>query len=167
MLTFEAIRNVERDERENKKLQKLPDNFFDTVRDYLKKKEEMKDKSSLDALEIENAKNTVKRLLDMREKKVIEIAIMSSRTGLAAENLTDEEKRLFEQAVTSLKDFRDNIYAQMKKEPAETVYKVKKSMPDFVGPDMKNYSIRENDVISLPKDLADLLIKENIIEKAE
>ena len=167
MLTFEAIRNVERDERENKKLQKLPDNFFDTVRDYLRKKEEMKDKTSLDVMEIENTKNTIKRLLDIREKKVIELAVMSSRTGLAAENLTSEERHLFEQTVNGLKSFRDSIYTQMKKEPAETAYKVKKSMPDFIGPDMKNYSIRENDVITLPKELADLLIKENIVEKVE
>ncbi|MFH0837044.1 MAG: hypothetical protein V1870_02860 [Candidatus Aenigmatarchaeota archaeon] len=165
MLTFEAIRNVERDERENKKLQKLPDGFFDQVRDYLKKKETMKDKVSMDVLEAENTKNTIKRLLDMREKKVVDVAIMSSRTDLVPENLTDEEKQLFDQTVNGLKVFRDKIYTQMKKEPVETVYKVRKSIPDFIGPDMKTYSIRETDVISLPKDLADLLIKEDIIEE--
>ena len=165
MLTFESIREVERTERESKKLQKVPDNFFDLVIDYLDKKEKIKDKTSLDFMEIENAKNTIKRLLDMREKKVIDIAVVSSRTGLMAENLTEQEKELFNATMESLKAFRDKVSNQMKKKPSEIVYKVKKSIPNFVGPDMKVYTLREGDMTSLPKDLAILLTRENVVEE--
>ena len=165
MLTFEAIRDIERSERENKKIQKIPENFFDLAKDYMEKKEKIKDKSSLDILEIENAKNTIKRLIDLREKKTIEAAIVASRTGIMPENLIEIEKKLFQKTIDNLKDFRENVSDQMKKKSSEIVYKVKKSIPDFIGPDMKVYSLRENDLVSLPRDLADLLIKENIIEK--
>ncbi len=167
MLTFEAIRETERAERENKKLQELPENFFDLISDYMRKKEKIKDKTSLDILEIENAKNTIKRLIDLREKKVTDIAIMSARTDLVPENLTVQEKILFEEIVNGLKIFRSKITEQMKKKPKEIVYKVKKSIPDFIGPDMKVYNLRENSIISLPKDLADLLINEDVLEKIE
>ena len=165
MITFDAIRDIERTERENRKLQKIPENFFDLVRDYLDKKEKMKEKSSLDLLEIENTKNTIKRFLDIREKKIIELAIMTSRTGLLPDNLTCHEKELFQQIVDNLNAFRARISEQMNKIPKEIVYKVKKSIPDFVGPDMKIYNLRENDIVSLPRELVELLIKESVLEE--
>lgn len=167
MLTFESIREAEREERDSKKLQKIPDNFFDLVIDYMDKKEKIKDKTSLELLEIENAKNTIKRLIDLREKKVMELALVSSRTGTVPENLTSIEKGLFQRCIDILKEFRDNISIEMKKKPSEIVYKVKKSIPDFIGPDMKVYNLRENDIVSLPRELTDLLIKEDLIEEVK
>ncbi len=165
MLTFESIREIERSERDNKKLQKIPENFFDLMIDYMDKKDKIKEKTSLELLETENARNTVKRLLDLREKKVIEIALASSRTGTVPENLTMVEKELFQRTVDVLKKFRDSVSEEMKKNPSEIVYKVKKSIPDFIGPDMKVYNLRENDIVSLPKELVEVLIKENVLEE--
>ncbi|MBI4895334.1 MAG: DNA replication complex GINS family protein [Candidatus Aenigmarchaeota archaeon] len=165
MLTFESIREIERSERDSKKLQKIPENFFDLVIDYMDKKDRIREKTSLELLEIENAKNTVKRLLDLREKKVMELALACSRTGTVPENLTIVEKDLFQRTIDILRKFRDSVSDEMKKKPSEIVYKVKKSIPDFIGPDMKVYNLRENDIVSLPRELVELLIKENVLEE--
>ncbi|MBI5073503.1 DNA replication complex GINS family protein [Candidatus Woesearchaeota archaeon] len=165
MLTFDAIRNIERAEKENKKLQKIPDDFFIQVKEYLAQKEAMKDKSSLDVLEVQNVKNTIKRLIELRERKIIESAILSSRTGLPAENLTKADSDLFDAVLNSLRKFRGEIEEKKQEKGGEVVYRVKKSLPDFVGPDMKIYSLRENDILPLPKELAELLSKDDVVEE--
>ncbi|MBI3190188.1 hypothetical protein HYZ41_00640 [archaeon] len=104
MLTFEKIRELERVERESKKLQNLPNDLMDQLREYMHRKERIKEKTSVDILELENVKNTVK---------------------------------------------------------------VKKSLPEFVGPDMKTYKLTENEVLTLPIELEQLLLKEGVIEKVE
>ena len=61
MLTFEKIRELERVERENKKLQKLPDDLLDQLSEYMQRKERIREKTSADIIELENVKNTIKR----------------------------------------------------------------------------------------------------------
>ena len=39
MLTFEKIREIEREEKANKQLQKLPEDIIELLKDYLRKKE--------------------------------------------------------------------------------------------------------------------------------
>ena len=86
MLTFEKIRELERGEREAKQLQKMPENFFDDLADYLKKKEEINEKTSTDIMEIENVKAAIRRLFEIRERKMMELMIYTLRTGMIPEN---------------------------------------------------------------------------------
>lgn len=171
MLTFDKIRDIERAERENKKLQKLPENFLDDLKDYLKKKEQTK--SSSDIHELDNMKNIIRRFFEAREKKLVEFALYTVRTGMPPENLTDEERKIFYLLVDEIKRFRENFFAELHKEEAKekkVIYKVKKSLPAFVGPDMKTYELKENDTLSLdalPTALNDLLLKEGVIEMVE
>ena len=53
LITYETIRSAHRAEKDEE-LQKLPEGFFDSVRNWFKHKENMKDTTSL--LEVENAK---------------------------------------------------------------------------------------------------------------
>lgn len=170
MLTFDKIRDIERAEKESKKLQKLPENFLADLRDYLRKKEQIK--SSSEIHELENVRNIIKRFFESREKKLAEFALYTVRTGLPPENLTKEEQAFFYSVTGEIKRFRENFFSELGREEAEkkAVYRVKKSVPAFVGPDMKTYELKENDVISpssLPKPLNDLLLKEGVIELVE
>ncbi len=170
MLTFEKIRDLERAERENKKLQKLPDNMMEEMKEYLRKKEKTTDSS--DIIELENIKSTIKRFFEAREQKIMEVVLYSLRTGLPPENLTKTEESVFNQMLVSAKKYREDFFSELQK-PAEekkTVYRVKKALPTFVGPDMKEYTLKENDMLeesSLPKPLNDLLLKEGVIERVE
>lgn len=167
MLTFDKIRDLERAEREYKQLQKLPDDIIEELKDYLHRK----DKTS-DPLEIENIKNTIKRLFELRERKTMELVLYSVRTGLPPENLTKGEEELFNIMVTQLKNFRENLFAELKKEAKEKklIYKIRKNIPPFIGPDSKTYEFKENDIVDikvLPKEINDLLLKEGVIEQVE
>ncbi len=167
MLTFDKIRDIERAEKESKKLQKLPENFLSDLRDYLKKKEQLK--SSADIHELENVRNIIRRFFESREKKLLEGALYTVRTDLQPENLTKEEQNLFYFLTSHIKNFRENFFSEIQKDK-KLAYKVMKAMPAFVGPDMKTYELKENEIIStdfLPKPLNDLLLKEGVIETVE
>ncbi len=169
MLTFEKIRDLERAERESKKLQKLPDNLAEELKEYLRKKEKTADSS--DIIELENIKSTIKRFFEMREQKLMEAVLYSLRTGLPPENLTKEEEKAFRQLMETAKRFREGFFSGLQS-PAEkkTMYRVKKTLPTFVGPDMNQYTLKENDTLeedALPKPLNDLLLKEGVIEIVE
>lgn len=173
MLTFEKIRDLERAERDNKQLQKLPDNILDELRDYLHKKEKM-EKTSSDIMELENVKNTIKRLFELREKKILDMLLYMARTGLPPENLLKGEEKFFYFVLDEMKKFREEFFLELKKEPEikekKVVYKVKKVLPSFIGPDLKSYNLNKNDIIdinSIPKELNDLLLKQGIIERVE
>jgi len=94
------------------------------------------------------------------------------KTGFNPENVTKEEQELFSMLVEDLKRYRENFFSALAKKEKEkrTAYKVVKTLPAFVGPDMKTYELKENDLIqldSLPKPLNDLLLKEGVIELTE
>lgn len=189
MITFEKIRELERNERETKTLQRLPENIMDEFRDYLIRKESIKNKTDTDIREIENAKNTIKRIMELREHKLLDLAMYSARSGMPVENLTKEEEELFNKLVEHLKAFRKNLFVElntarkkeemMKKEKFEKEikatdekrkpekYKVLRSLPRFVGPDMKEYVLERGSIIEIPSPLSDLLLKKGVIEKVD
>jgi DNA replication initiation complex subunit (GINS family) len=171
VLTFEKIRELERVEREAKKLQKLPEDIMDQLNDYIQRKEKTKEKTSADIMELENVKNTLKRFFEMREHKILLSALDTVRTGLPPENLTKQEETVFYETVDILKRFREQFFHEINKERQsqgeKPLYRVKKSLPEFVGPDMKIYKLTENELVSLPAELETLLLKEGVIEKVE
>jgi DNA replication initiation complex subunit (GINS family) len=181
MLTFEMIRELERQEKTNRKLQKLPENLNDEIRDYIKRKEKIPEKSTADIMELENVKNTIRRFFELREKKIAEMALVTARTGLPVEFLSKEEEKIFYQIVGLIKDYRELFFSDISREIEEkkpevaqqqvqekeksTIYRVKKEMQEFVGPDMKTYRLVRGEIVNLPKPLNDLLLKEGVIEE--
>jgi len=164
MLTFESIRDIERTERETKRMQKIPQNFLSELKEYIERKEKLTEKTSADIMEIENVKSTVQRLIEMRERKMADQALITARTNMPPENLLRDEETVFWQMVEALKTFRRDFFEQLRK-PKQILFRVKRNLPEFVGPDMKTYLLKENDVIPLPKEVAELLIKEGMIEE--
>lgn len=170
MLTFEKIRELERAERDNKKLQPLPEDFMDQLRDYLRRKERINEKTAADLMEIENVKNTIRRFFESREHKIVLSVLDTVRTGIPAESLTPDEEKLYNILVDEMKKFREQFFTSLAKEKQQeenkgVLYRIKKTLPEFVGPDMKNYKLNENDVVAVPKELEELLLKEGVIEK--
>lgn len=168
MLTFEMLRELERKERESRQLQKMPENIINEIRDYIKRKEELRE--TTDIMELENIKNTVKRLMEIRERKIVEMALYSARTGLPPESLMSSEEGLFNSILDQIKKFRKAFSENLAKEAKEEKisYMVKKDMPEIMGPDLRMYKLNKDEIISessLPKELNDLLLKQGIIEE--
>ena len=81
--------------------------------------------------------------------------------------MTKSEETLFYRLTEEMKKYRESFFSELGRETAATpMYRVKKTLPTFVGPDMKTYSLKENDIINIPPPLDELLLKEGIIEKA-
>jgi len=173
MLTFESIRELERAERDAKKLQRLPDNFMAELREYMAMKEKLG--ADGDVLELHSAKGTVARLLEMRERKIIDGALITARTGLPPESLSPSETELFWIIVERLKAFRNDFFGQIgqakKSEPAADVARPKLwhiiQAVEFIGPDMKEYKLQVGDKIELPSDVVDILTKQGVVEEVK
>lgn len=170
MLTFDKIRDLERVEKQNKKLQRLPDDVVFQLRDYLKRKEKIAEKTSADITEMENIKSTIRRFFELREGKILSAVLDTTRTGLPPENMTKEEETVFYRLVDILKNYREDFFSELAKEDKKeekALYKVKRTIPPFVGPDMNTYKLAEGELVEIPPPLNKLLEKEGVIEKVE
>lgn len=162
ILTFEKIRELQWNEKNNKNLQELPKNFFQDVKEYLAR---TKDNYS---------KIVVEDLIDMRIRKILNFAINYFKTKEIPKNMTEQEKDLFESILSYILNFRkkyieveskieekDFINEKLKEEKdrkVETVI-VEKDIGPFVGTDLKVYNLKKGEKIVLPEDLKNLLIK--------
>ncbi len=178
MLTYEKIREIQRNER-SKELQPLPKNFLKDFEEYIERKKRLGKKE-----EVENARFILRDILNRRERKIVSAALDFVRTGIKIENLSEREKALFNELVAVLKKYRgeaakkENV--KKKKEKAvvkkqkQVIKKVKREMvlvrikedlPDFVGPKLNIYSLRKKEIANLPKKIAEILVKNNLAEK--
>ena len=53
------------------------------------------------------------------------------------------------------------------KENNNPIARVTQNIPEFIGTDKNKYTLRKDDVISLPKDMSEMLLKRGAIEKIE
>lgn len=165
MLTFESIRELERSERDNKKLQRIPESFIAELKDYIARKEQLS--SPDDVIEFQAVKGTIARLFEMRERKLIDSALITARTGLPPENLLPGEAQLFWTIVERLKSFREELFGKLKTDTQvqrKIMWRVVKNI-DFVAPDMKEYKLKQGETLELPADTADILLKSGIVEE--
>ncbi|MFH1474185.1 MAG: hypothetical protein ABIE55_04845 [Candidatus Aenigmatarchaeota archaeon] len=193
LITYETIRSAHRAEKDDE-LQKLPDGFFESVKNWFKHKEKMKDTTSL--LEVENAKKLLEDVINRRQKKVVLSALRTVRGDLPPTNLNDEERKFFDQTVSILKDFRNNMKEKFRSyediveekieeakksveelKPKEMVeqklikpddklmVKILSDLPRFVGSNLESYGpLRAGDVITLPEDVGNVLLTRKVAE---
>ncbi len=124
VITYETLFELLRIEKNREDLQKLDDNFFEDVREYLRDKTstfESKESQSLlfeadekekAKLEIENIKKILKELYDRREKKIVFTALNKARTGVIlinTANMLKSERMLFDSMSMVMSEFRKNI----------------------------------------------------------
>jgi DNA replication initiation complex subunit (GINS family) len=192
IITYETVRNAHRAEKEEE-LQKLPDGFFESVRNWFKVKERLKDTTSL--LEVENAKKLLEDVINRRQKKIVLAALSTMRGQLPPAGLNDEERKFFDDIVNTLKAFKNDMnekfrsfddIAQEKVEEAKKsieemkpveveniavkpngklLVKILIDLPKFVGTDMQSYGpLRTGDIITLPEEVAKLLVTRKAAE---
>lgn len=192
LITYETVRNAHRAEKEEE-LQKLPDGFFESIRNWFKVKEKLKDTTSL--LEVENAKKLLEDVINRRQKKIVLAALSTMRGQLPPAGLNDEERKFFDEIVNTLKAFKNDMnekfrsfddIAQEKVEEAKRsieemkpveveniavkpngklLVKILIDLPKFVGTDMQPYGpLRTGDIITLPDEVAKLLVTRKAAE---
>lgn len=123
-ITFETLFEMLRREKKLEELQKLDDDFFRDVIDYLKEKENLlvRQKNNPDLFSFEderksdnqliNIKKIIQEIYERREKKIINIALNKSKIDsdiIDTSSLLTEEKDMFEELVKHLNKYRSNI----------------------------------------------------------
>ncbi|MCD6367838.1 MAG: DNA replication complex GINS family protein [Candidatus Aenigmarchaeota archaeon] len=111
VITYETFRKFQRLERESQELQKLPEDFYKSCYEWIKRKNEMyeKTKNTMIIKEIENVMSIIKDILDRRERKLLMMAIRMVRSNIPPKNLLPMEAKHFDEIVRHLKEMRESI----------------------------------------------------------
>src|SRR3989344_1932936 len=192
IITYENLYEILRREKYEKELQKIDENFFKSIINYMKEKEELLKKTTLFTLEIdktrkqiENIKKIIKEIYEKRENKIIQLALFSSRFNQKqSAALLEEEKPFYESLLNIFNNSRKNILfnvlssnlpvieTQEKPKELKTVQETTKlirflhAVPKFVGTDLNIYGPFEaEDIASLPQEISNLLIEKNRAEQ--
>lgn len=114
LITYQKIREIQRDERSNTTLCKLPENILEMIQSYLNEKKNFLEKNSdeknifsMDKFsraeyEFKNTKLSIQNIFDTRHKKIIEKAFQVSKNNMKMKDTTNMlyfEKRIFLQLI--------------------------------------------------------------------
>ncbi len=152
VMTFEELRELQRNEKKNKTIQQLPEEFWKLLAEYFKEKmrryEELKKRETklADKLllqferELINAVSVAEELYTLREKKIILLAWAEVSTGKEQDTmaLTEEERELYSKLVELLSEYRKRIidtaiYGKEVAESEEKPAEVEKEKPEEKG----------------------------------
>jgi len=163
-ITFEYIREAQRAEQKSQQLNKLPDDFFEKVKEYIQQKRENAKRNEDALLEIKNIERIVEDIYNRRESKIVSLAVLSVRTGLIPANMLDHEEELFEQITRALRKsrvFLDSLMEKPLRKQAEYIrVEFLDDIEEFIGIDLKKFGpYNKGDKALIPKDNADLFVK--------
>jgi DNA replication initiation complex subunit (GINS family) len=195
LITYETLYELLRREKTRDEIQKLDDNFYNNVLNYIKDKqailESQKNKDNIfSSQEVQKTKkqlNEINRILrdlyEKRESKVINLALASSRVDAKGDynNLLSIEKEFYKHIVEIMSSYRSGVLNNLLKgkfpaisEPKtiksdvqnKTLVRFISAVPKFKGENGFVYGpFEEQDVANLPKEIEDLLLKSSRVEK--
>ena len=178
LLTFQFLRQLQKQEKQSKTLNRLDENFYADIFSYLKTRTQQ---DNITDTEKKHTRLIIKDLIDTRETKIINSALINTRTGLECESLLPQEKELFDNAIEIIKIYRKNIGEKENTEKVQTPaekdkdnrdinntetedekirLKITGDIPKFMAEDSKSYGpYKIDDETKIPKKAADILIK--------
>jgi len=146
-ITYEMLYEIARREKNRDEMQKLPENFFIDVIEYLKQKVDIvnesrkrfdlfsaSDREKTEA-QLKNIRKLLKELYERRESKILTMALNKSRTDtnlIDLSALKNEERLLFDALVFALNNGREGIVQNI----------LEGRIPEVI-----NYSIRKSQVV--------------------
>jgi len=192
-INYRTLREIQRKEQNSPRLSKINDGFYDSLGKYIKQlnlrydHESNSQKKMLLKDEIQNIQKIAQNIYEYREKKIVLAAVSKARGGNPdSNNLDPSEKKLFDSILVLLTHSRNILFEKkgknkpnneksiIKNEKSETddintnpIILISKDLPEFVGTDTKRYNLRKNDIVSLPKDMAEMLSKRKAAKKLE
>jgi len=180
-ISYRYLREIHQKEKNSPLICKIEDDFYQKLNEYFENLENeynsIEDKDSPKAKllreEIDNMKRIAENIYEQREKKIIQAALVKRKGGKPnIENLTSSEKKLFELIVKELKEGYKSIFygeeaIEKKEENKEenVLVKINQDIPEFVDSDDNRYNLKKEDVVTLPKEIANALINRKAAEK--
>lgn len=193
-INYRTLRKIQQMEKNSPVLTELKTDFYNALSEYLKnlnnrlERETSSQKQILLKDEIQNTKKIAINIYEQREKKILLAVISKARGGNPdLKNMIDVEKNLFDPVLNLMLDSRKKILenetkenisnntktvepkekTEEKQENSNSIVRVTKDIPEFIGTDEKKYNLRNNDVVSLPEDMSDMLSKRGVVEKVK
>lgn len=132
-ITFELIRDIQLREKNEPKLIKLPENFYEKVRAYLALKFKLARESDNPKflLEAKSVKRMIEDIFYQRERKIISHAFVYIKTGLIPENLTEEEFEFFKNIVSLIRERRNKYIESIENLDEEELLEEAKKISSF------------------------------------
>jgi DNA replication initiation complex subunit (GINS family) len=195
-INYRTLRKIQQMEKNSPLLTDLKSSFYTELSEFFQGlNERLKNESSSQKLllikdEMQNTKKIAINIYEQREKKILLAAISKARGGNPdLKNLIDVEKELYDSILNLMMDSRKQFLEKEKQESvaneksvvgnnkneetddkqnnSNPIVRVTEDIPEFVGTDEKKYSLRKNDLLSLPDDMSDMLLKRGVVEKIE
>lgn len=108
LISFDALREFRRKEKDDKGLTQLPPEFYPICSSSIKKMSDLaKDHDSI--IETGNMKKALEDIFEMREMKIILMALHSARGAAAPKNLLPEEKEFFDKTLDGILSLRNGL----------------------------------------------------------
>ena len=183
-LDYDELRKIYRLEKNNSALAEVEDDFFESLKEFFEAQKKdylrsLQDLSGTKAKSFANLKKIVAEIFGIREKKLLNKALVASRTGeLETAKMSSEETETLKQLLVILNKhqaFLDEIFSvktEKKKASAFAVGKVSlkivKSVPAFMGADLKEYGpFEQGETVSVPEKISSLLVSRKLAEKTQ
>lgn len=168
VLDFERVKDVHLSEKNSTDLTPLPPDFYPLLQSLL---EDMKRKAStsLDPQGLyayQNLLHLAKEIVFIRSQKVVKMAIADAYRGSETllENAVDWEKELY----YTVKRYVSKAIAKLTGEDYLVRVRFLVDTPVIVGPDLKEYGpFRAGEEVPLPKEVAELLLRDGKVEVVE
>lgn len=177
---YREIRIIHQSEKKNAGLTEIRADFFKKTKEYINRlertlnaeKDEHRKKLIED--ELKSIRQILEDIYEIREKKIVLAALSKARGGKPDTRMfLENEKRLFDDILKCIENHRKIVfedekelsYEKSKEEKDRVLSLVKEDIPRFVGPDMKKYHLRRNDVVLLSKQLFEILEKKGVVER--
>jgi DNA replication factor GINS len=190
-ISYKTLRKLQQGEQTSSALTKINVNFYQELSSYIKKmehnieQEKNHTKLRLFSDEAENTKKIANSIYELREKKIVQSALATARGASPdLKNLLDIEKKMYTALVDQIAISRKEIFEeptnhhperqlspqpvlpQQEKNPnTNPVVRVMEDAPEFIGTDEKTYSLRKEDVVSLPNETAEPLLKKGMVKQ--
>ncbi|MEM0480735.1 MAG: hypothetical protein QXQ14_00910 [Candidatus Aenigmatarchaeota archaeon] len=166
IITFEELREVFISEKNDSKLTKIDENFFSKVKNYLEFKEKAFEQTKNEKIlqELKSAKRMFEEIILTRQKKIINSVFVFLKTGALPENMLNSEEEIFFKIVDLLKEYRQKLISGSQEIKKQEVKKVKIKMlfdiPEFIGPDGKEYGpFKQDEIVEIEEEVAKYLIE--------
>jgi DNA replication initiation complex subunit (GINS family) len=191
-ISYKTLRRAQQDEQTSSALTRINVNFYQDLSTYLKtlersianEKNPLKLKLFTD--EIQNTKKIANSIYELREKKIVQAALATAR-GATPDlvNFLEIEKKLYRSLVEQIMISRQDIFEKpieklitaTLESPAPVpvndesnthpIVRVLEDTPEFVGTDGKTYLLRKEDVLSMPREMMETLLKKKVVKQVK
>jgi len=158
------------------------------------KNEQSSQKKTIISDDLKNIRKISENIYEQREKKIILASISKARGGNPSiKNMINSERELFNLIYDILVSYRKHFFENKKlesnkveakkeefnknnevenknsevSENKDSIVQVVQDIPEFIGTDKKKYNLKKGDLISLPQNMKDMLIKKNVVDEID